>query len=129
MPGPLLCLALLLSPAADRKADSYPRSNLLMEAPDLARPDGARGFVLLDARGRGNYLDGHIPGAVWVDHGAWEKAFAREQDEKAWARRIGTLGIDTSSHVVVYDDDRSKEAARIWWILRYWGVRDVRLLN
>jgi thiosulfate/3-mercaptopyruvate sulfurtransferase len=30
---------------------------------------------------------------------------------------------------VIYDDDWSKEAARIWWILGYWGVGDVRLLN
>jgi thiosulfate/3-mercaptopyruvate sulfurtransferase len=31
--------------------------------------------------------------------------------------------------VVVYDDNFGKDAARIWWILRYWGVEDVRLLN
>jgi thiosulfate/3-mercaptopyruvate sulfurtransferase len=30
---------------------------------------------------------------------------------------------------LVYDDNRSKDAARVWWILRYWGVKDVRLLN
>jgi thiosulfate/3-mercaptopyruvate sulfurtransferase len=129
MPGPLLCLALLLSPAADRQANAYPRSDLLIEASDLARPGAAQGLVILDARGRGNYLDGHIPGAVRIDPGAWDRAFTAGQDEKAWARRIGTLGIDTGSHVVVYDDSRSKEAARMWWILRYWGVRDVRLLN
>lgn len=31
--------------------------------------------------------------------------------------------------MVVYDDSRSKDAARIWWVLRYWGVEDVRVLN
>src|SRR5690606_22625971 len=27
------------------------------------------------------------------------------------------------------DDNAMKDAARIWWILRYWGVEDARLLN
>src|SRR5262249_49182882 len=31
--------------------------------------------------------------------------------------------------VVVYDDNFGKDAVRIWWILRYWGVKDVRVLN
>jgi thiosulfate/3-mercaptopyruvate sulfurtransferase len=30
--------------------------------------------------------------------------------------------------VVVYGDD-VREAARVWWILRYWGFKDARLLN
>src|SRR5262249_61595886 len=49
--------------------------------------------------------------------------------DDAWARRIGELGIDKEARVVVYDDNASKDAARIWWILRFWGMRDVRLLN
>jgi thiosulfate/3-mercaptopyruvate sulfurtransferase len=31
--------------------------------------------------------------------------------------------------VVVYDDNSFNDAARVWWILRYWGVDDARLLN
>src|SRR5262249_50658746 len=72
---------------------------------------------------------GHIPGAVWVDHDAWARAFAAGQDPQQWAERIGKLGITAGKPVVVYDDDLAREAARIWWILRYWGVNDARLLN
>ena len=43
--------------------------------------------------------------------------------------RRSALGIAQDSRVVVYDDSSSKDAARVWWILRYWGVADVRLLN
>ncbi len=39
------------------------------------------------------------------------------------------LGIDAKSDVVIYDDASFKDAARIWWILRFWGVDRVRLLN
>ncbi len=30
---------------------------------------------------------------------------------------------------MVYDDNLSKDAARMWYILRYWGFEDVRILN
>jgi len=42
---------------------------------------------------------------------------------------IGGLGVGRGSKVVVYDAICSKDAARVWWILRYWGLDDVRLLN
>ena len=71
----------------------------------------------------------HVPAARWVDHEAWSNAFEDGQDNQAWSQRIGELGIRSDSPVVVYDDSRMKNAARIWWILRYWGIDDVRLLN
>jgi thiosulfate/3-mercaptopyruvate sulfurtransferase len=64
-----------------------------------------------------------------VDAAEWAKAFGDGQDAEDWSRRIGALGIDRDSKVVVYDDNLSRDAARIWWILRYWGAGDVRLLN
>jgi thiosulfate/3-mercaptopyruvate sulfurtransferase len=120
-----LLLAVLLAPAAD----TYPRPDLLIEAADLKKPEAARKFVVLDARGKGAYKEGHVPGAVWLDAITWERGFKDGQDEKAWAERIGGLGISAETPVVVYDNNLSKDAARMWWILRYWGVRDVRLLN
>jgi thiosulfate/3-mercaptopyruvate sulfurtransferase len=124
---PLTHLALLLFPAAaDATPAAYARPDLLVEAADLAK---AKGLRVLDARGKGNYEGGHVPGAVWVDQVTWAQAFKGGRDRDAWARRIGALGIGPDTRVVVYDDSRSKDAARIWWILRYWGVRDVRLLN
>jgi thiosulfate/3-mercaptopyruvate sulfurtransferase len=108
---------------------SYPRSNLLVEAEDLAKPEVAPQFVVLDARPRAKYELGHVLHARWVDHAVWAKAFGDGTDAQGWSGRIAALGIDADSKVVVYDDSGSKDAARIWWILRYWGVNDVRLLN
>jgi thiosulfate/3-mercaptopyruvate sulfurtransferase len=89
----------------------------------------AQRFVILDARGRHDYEQGHVPNARWVDAAAWAKAFGQGQDAEGWSKRIGGLGIGPDSRVVVYDANFHKDAARSWWLLRYWGVQDVRLLN
>jgi thiosulfate/3-mercaptopyruvate sulfurtransferase len=108
-------------------AENYPRADLLVEPAELAKAAGQ--FVILDARDHAKYDQGHIPGARWVDHATWAKSFQDGQDTDAWSKRIAGLGINADSKVAIYDDDWSKEAARIWWIFRYWGVNDVRLLN
>ncbi len=120
----LLLTALVLSPAAE-----YPRPELLVEAAALAKTlDGVR---VLDARDKNAYLAGHVPGAVWVDANGWAKAFNVETDAAAWGKRIGALGVDPAKPVViVYGNVGSvRDAARVWWILRYWGVGGAKLLN
>jgi thiosulfate/3-mercaptopyruvate sulfurtransferase len=124
----LVCMSLLLAAGAgEGPKQSYPRADLLIEASELNKK--IKDFCIVDARPRGKYDQGHIPGAVSVDHDAWSKSFAAGQGEKSWAAKIGELGIGTESRVVVYDDGKAKEAARVWWILRYFGVKDARLLN
>jgi len=107
--------------------DRYARPELLVEPAELAKA-GSK-LLILDARKRTAYEAGHIPGAVWVDHDTWSKAFGDGGNVPAWEKRIGGLGIGNDTTVVLYDDDLSKNAARIWWILRYYGVQDARLLN
>jgi thiosulfate/3-mercaptopyruvate sulfurtransferase len=124
-----LAVATLLAVAATTRADDYPRPELLVEPATLAKPEAARGFVILDARSKAKYDAGHVPSARWVDHADWAKAFGDGDDAAGWSERIGALGVDADAKVVVYDDTHAKDAARIWWILRYWGVKDARLLN
>jgi len=120
-----LALFLLLRPGDT----NYPHGQLLIEPSQLARRRLARLFIILDARERTKYEQAHVPNARWVDRAAWAAAFGHGQDAEGWSRRIGELGIGTESRVVVYDDNFSRDAAPIWWMLRYWGVEDVRLLN
>jgi len=107
----------------------YPKPTLLVEPAALTKPEAAGKLVLLDARDRKKYNAGHIPTARWVDHAEWAKSFGEGTDAEGWGKRIGALGLNPDTSVVVYDDAMSKDAARVWWILRYWGVKDVRLLN
>jgi thiosulfate/3-mercaptopyruvate sulfurtransferase len=129
---PRLCsLALLLAAGATAAGQQarYPRPGLLIEPAELAGSDIAKKGHILDTRSKDEFQAGHIPGAVPVDAAAWAKAFNNDTDTKSWIKRIGSLGIARADRpVVVYSDD-VREAARVWWILRYWGLTDVRLLN
>jgi thiosulfate/3-mercaptopyruvate sulfurtransferase len=124
-----LTAALLLALPGDEPARTYPRPELLAEPAELAKWTKEGQVRVLDARPKEQYAKGHVPGAAWVDHSDWSGAFAKSQDRDEWSKRLDKLGIDPGTRVVVYDDNLSKDAARVWWILRYWGVKDVRLLN
>lgn len=108
---------------------TYPRPELLAEPTALVGVEPAQWPLVLDARPKKAYEAGHVPDAVWVDHESWSKAFSANQDPVTWAQKIGALGIRRDRPIVVYDDTLSKDAARIWWILRYWGVERVQILN
>ena len=123
----VLALACRSAPAAEKM--KYPRPELLLAPTALAKPEVGKQFIILDARAKNAFDENRVPAARWVDAAAWAKAFGSGKDAAAWSRRIGNLGIDGDSKVVVYDSSSARDAARIWWILRYWGVADVRLLN
>jgi thiosulfate/3-mercaptopyruvate sulfurtransferase len=109
-------------------SDRYPQARFLVEPAALMDFGAGAKPVIVDARPRNDYETAHVPGAVWVDHELWAKSFSEGKDRDAWSRRIGGLGIDAKRNVVVYDAS-VKDAARIWWLLRFWGVDNVRLLN
>jgi thiosulfate/3-mercaptopyruvate sulfurtransferase len=107
--------------------DTYPRAELLIEPAMLAR--SLKQYHVLDVREGSAYEAGHVPGAVSTSAAEWAKAFQDGKDVAGWSKRIGDLGITVDTKVVVYDDNLNKDAARVWWILKYWGVKDVRLLH
>lgn len=81
---------------------------------------------VLDARSDEDYQHGHWPGAVRVPVTDWEAAAKQVETDLAndqhWYMLIGALGIDGQQPVVVYDDGRMTEAARVWFILQHFGV-------
>lgn len=117
----------------------------LITAAELATLlDDRRDVRLLDVRwrldepeGRPAYLDGHLPGAVYVDldHELARRGGdprdgrhplpSRDKLQEA-ARRWGLRDGDI---VVAYDDVHSVAAARAWWVLTRSGVADVRVLD
>ena len=107
-------------------ADAYPRPELLVEAETLAK--NAKPYLILDVRPKAEFEKGHIAGAYWVDASQWTKEFAKEP--KAFAHRLRTaIAKSQRQRFVIYDDVKSRDAARLWWILRYSGHENASLLN
>lgn len=77
-----------------------------------------------------SYLQGHIPGAIHSNSDTYENGYPRwfmlPDDELKAA--VGSMGITADTTVVVYSDSPIF-ATRLWWILKYAGVEDVRLMN
>jgi 3-mercaptopyruvate sulfurtransferase SseA len=76
------------------------------------------------------YIAGHIPGAIHINTDVFENGSPR------WRLRpsaelhaaLGELGITGDSIVVVYGH-QTNAAARVWWVMEYAGVKDVRYLD
>jgi thiosulfate/3-mercaptopyruvate sulfurtransferase len=93
-----------------------------------------RWYLADPQRGEAEYLDGHIPGAVFVDLDT--RLSARRgggrhplPDPIRFAATLGRLGISPESRVVVYDSAGGAIAARMWWMLRKLGHRHVAVLD
>lgn len=112
----------LLAPGADSKEPpTYPHADMLVEPETLIKKDAAKGIVLLDARPKQVYDEGHLPGAFW-----WDTTVG---GEKIDAALLAKSGIPADARVVVYDDGNAKDAARLWWRLQYTGQEKVAVLN
>ena len=85
----------------------------------------------LDARDQAAFDAGHAPGAVRAPVDEWDKA-AKAADigfgkTAFWDDALGALGVDPSAVAVVYDSGQMTNAARVWFILQYFGLRAVIL--
>jgi thiosulfate/3-mercaptopyruvate sulfurtransferase len=118
-----------------------------MTSANLIRPEelaAAQDVVVIDCRfaltdpsqGRTLYLEGHIPGAHYLDlnedlsgpaglHGGRHPL----PDPGAFIATLAALGIGGDSLVVAYDDSRLAYAARLWWMMRSLDFKPPRLLD
>jgi len=79
------------------------------------------------------YLDKHIPGAIFWDldeHSEKNSSFPHMlPDSNYWIKMLKSFGIKKSDHVVVYDFSDIYSACRFWFSLKYFGHKNVSILN
>jgi len=84
--------------------------------------------------GRESYEQAHIPGAVFADVAGDlsdpDSPFRLALPSPArFARAMGNLGVGPGVRVVAYAQQSPMWATRLWWMLRYFGFDDVRVLD
>lgn len=116
----------------------------LISAADLVDKLHQADWIIFDARfaladsgaGAKAYRMGHIPGARYVhlndDLSSPVRSYSGRHplpDFNRLAKKLGNWGVGNRSQVVVYDDANGAFAARLWWLLRCMGHRQVAVLD
>ena len=85
----------------------------------------------LDVRDQAAFDAGHAPGAVRVPLEEWDAAAKAADTGFAktayWDDALGTLGLGLTATAVAYDNGGMTNAARVWFILQYYGLKAVIL--
>lgn len=116
----------------------------IISASELEASLGHANLKIIDVRGRWinppvalieDYEEAHIPGAVFMD---WRNQFV-ETDVPINLAPVANFdnaksafqshGINNDDLVVIYDDYNHMFASRIWWAMRYWGFKNVKVLS
>lgn len=124
------------------------RWSTLVDAPTLATSLGGADLRIVDCRftlavagasdgaGESVWHDGHVPCAVYAHlerdlSGLKGPGLGRHPwpAADAFAATLSRLGIGPGMQVVAYDDSDGAFAARLWWLLRSFGLQDVAVLD
>lgn len=108
----------------------------LRENPDQTVIVDVRFHLTKPDEGRKTYTKSHVPRAVYIDlkedlsrnaevHGGRHPL----QDPDRLAAKLGKIGIDRETDVIVYDDSGGMFAARFWWQLHYLGHDSVYIMD
>lgn len=93
--------------------------------------------LLVPGRGEELYLEGHIPGAAFMDldHDLSDMSRAPQHGRhplptaEQFAVTASRAGISAGVLVIAYDQGMAGGAARLWWLLRHFGHADVAVLE
>ncbi len=100
--------------------------------PDLRVIDASWHLPTTARKGDAEFRAGHIPGAVFfnIDTIADTSTGLPHMLPKpeAFANAMGELGLGDDMRFVIYDTLGLFAAARVWWTLRAYGARDVKIL-
>ncbi|MEA5417965.1 sulfurtransferase [Spirulina sp. CCNP1310] len=119
--------------------------NCLISTADLADHLNDPDWVVIDCRfqladpqwGRSQYHHSHIPGAYYADLNQDLSAPVGPKggrhplpEPDQLAAKLTAMGVVWGqTPVVVYDDARFAFGSRLWWLLRYYGHKQVQVLD
>ena len=104
-----------------------------LERPGLRILDGSWWMPAEGRSGHAEYLEAHIPGAVFFDIDAIaDRAVDLPHmlpTPEEFAAAAGRLGLSREATIITYDTFGIRAAARVWWTLRVMGFTRVFVLD
>jgi len=106
---------------------------LLIEPQQLEAELDNPELLLVDLSRQSQYVQVHIPGAIWLDYGTitamHKPVMGLLPDEQHLSRVLSASGMTEDKHVVAYDEEGGGKAARLIWTLHALGHTKTSLLN
>ena len=108
------------------------QGDVISAADFMAAKKTNKSLVLIDANTATNYAKSHAQGAVNIPHkelyqeGEIE-GLIKSPDELA--EYFGKKGVSNANSIVIYDDGSNKYSSRVYWVLKYLGASDVKILH
>jgi thiosulfate/3-mercaptopyruvate sulfurtransferase len=131
----ILSLTLFLGCLQEAEPNQYSNPNALVEPNGLVQHvDDSNIKIIATPATKESYENGHIPGALYIDYtkdivnlnAPVVNQMAPKDKVESLLRR---LGIENSDTIVVYDNTNNMIAARMFNVLKFYGHKDIRLLN
>ena len=104
-----------------------------LDAPDIRVVDGSFYLPAAKRDPKSEFANQHIPGAVFFDIDEIADTTSSlphmlPSPEK-FSARVRKLGLGDGSKIVIYDTTPMLGAARVWWMFRAMGHKDVAVLD
>ena len=106
-----------------------------ISAPDLRIVDATwfPSWTAGAGAGRRQYESGHIPGAVYFDIDVIADTSSdlphMLPDQVKFSSHVRKLGLGDGHRIIIYDSNDFFASARVWWMFRVMGHRDVHVLD
>ena len=104
----------------------------LISAKELAKIMKEDNVVVVSAQKPAAYSDFHITGSVSLPPAALtvdDPTPYTNMPTSEMAALIGKKGISEKNTIIVYDEGSFKYSGRLYWVLKYLGAKDVKILD
>lgn len=114
---------------------NFINKNYLISAEEVQQllEEEKENLKIIDVRNSAKYLLGHLPQSVhmWDDDFFDAEGWVKDLIPKpaVFAATVREKGIDNDSEIIVYDDNNSLWAARLWWIFRVYDHQNIKILE
>jgi thiosulfate/3-mercaptopyruvate sulfurtransferase len=103
-----------------------------ISAADAAKALKDKNTVVISAQTAANYKTSHLTNAVHIDYKELQKEGAVEGLLKSpadLAKIFGAAGVSNTNMIIIYDDGDNKYGGRVYWVLKYLGAANVKMLH
>lgn len=98
----------------------------------MAKLKSDKNMVTLHTGTAKDYQKSHLAGSILVSYKETEKTGEIKglmKSANELAEILGKAGVSNTNSIVIYDDGTQKYSSRVYWLLKYLGATDVKVLH